>query len=91
MRGKPLKFLIIIAILFVLWAGMFTTDYIKSGSLQRPVFALCFDSADDGGSGRYHGIFYSVMIETHIDAQYGAVVDSAKMECFGQVVSASVQ
>ncbi len=88
-KGKKLT-ITIVAVILVLWASMFLTDYIRCTKLDGPVFAVASVTADDGGSGVYKGLGYTVEIEKHVDAQYGAVTDSVEMRLFGIMVFAAI-
>ena len=91
-RRKGLKALLITVLaLAVLWLAVVAVDYHRCGSLQEPLFVVAGETADDGGSGLYRGLGYTVRLEVHIDAEYGKVVDAVEMTMFGRVVSASIQ
>ncbi len=83
--------IIVIAAVIVLWGAMFTTDFIRAGNLREPVFArLQGVTADDGGSGTYQGLGYTVNTEIYTDAEYGRCVQAVEMLMFGKVISASI-
>ncbi len=88
------KIIIIVAavcgVLLVLWAAMFITDWRRSANLKMPVFARAAETADDGGSGTYHGIGYKIEVRCHMDADYGRTVDETTMTVFGTVVAAAI-
>ncbi len=91
---KPKKkkfFIIIIVSLIVLWLGIFTTDYTRCNSLKAPIFVVPGKTADDGGSGKYYGLGYTVKIKKYIDAEYGVSIESVEMYVLGKIVSASIQ
>ena len=82
---------IAICALFLLWGAMFTTDYVRCSSLKRPLFVVSAEStADDGGSGTYRGLGYTVDMEVYIDAEYGLCVSAVEMKVLGKVVAASI-
>ena len=58
---KNMKLLLKIScILVICWSAMFVTDIVRGSMLRRPVFAFTTTTADDGGSGTYHGLGYRV-------------------------------
>jgi hypothetical protein len=59
---KPLLKIALVG-LFVLAVGMAGTDYRRTmNRFEKPLFAQCFITMDDGGSGTYRGIGYSIEI-----------------------------
>ncbi len=84
--------LIIFIAAAVLWGGMFVTDYIRCTSLRQPVFVFAGGErmADDGGSGTYQGLGYTVEVEKHIDPEYGACITRVEMKMLGRVIAASI-
>ncbi len=80
----------ILAIIVLLWGSMFCTDYIKCTQLKDPIFAKATVTADDGGSGTYKGLGYTIEIEKHIDADFGLMTDSVEMRLFGLLVFAAI-
>ncbi len=88
-KGKKIVITVIAAVL-VLWSSMFITDYVRCNNLEEPIFAVASVTADDGGSGTYRGLGYTVELEKHIDAEYGAVTDSVEMRLFGILVFAAI-
>lgn len=88
---KDKKLLIIaVVIIFALWSSMFVTDYIRSYNLKNPIFATASVTADDGGSGTYKGIGYTVEMRKHIDAELGVKTDYVEMRLFGIMVLAII-
>lgn len=84
-------FLVVICAFVVLWGIMFVTDYARCSSLREPIFVVSKGvSADDGGSGTYQGLGYTVSVEKYIDAEYGPCISSVEMNMFGKVISASI-
>lgn len=82
---------VVIAALLVLWAAMFMTDYVRCSSLKAPLFVVASGvTADDGGSGTYQGLGYTVELEKYIDAEYGVCIRSVEMKVFGKVIAASI-
>lgn len=80
----------LIAVAAFLWSAVFATDYIRCTKLQDPVFAKATVLADDGGSGTYRGLGYTVEIEKHIDSDCDVVTDSVEMRLFGALVFAAI-
>lgn len=79
------KVLITIAVLLAVWCVVFAVDYARCMDLQKPLFTVA-STADDGGSGTYHGLGYRVEIEGHLDAEYGYAVKSTEIWLFGVVL-----
>jgi hypothetical protein len=91
MKKKAGKIILItVGAIVILWGTVFITDSIRCASLKEPLFVVPGPTADDGGSGTYYGIGYTVEVEKHIDAAYGLCVDSVEMKMLGKVVSASI-
>ncbi len=89
---KKKTVIIAISVLVILWCAVFVTDYVRCSSLKEPLFVIAKGTtADDGGSGIYQGLGYSVEVQKRIDAEYGACVTSVKMEAFGRVIAASIE
>ena len=88
-KSKKVIIGILIA-LIAIWCGIFTTDYVRVSSFREPVFAFAAATADDGGSGIYHGLGYKVKTEKRIDAEYGEVLVSVEMVVFGKTVAAAI-
>lgn len=81
----------VIAALIVVWAVIFAVDYIRCSSLREPLFVFPVDTTlQDGGSGRYCGLGYTVDVNKYIDAEYGMCINSVEMRMFGRVIAASV-
>lgn len=80
-----------LAALAVLWGAMFATDYVRCTSLKEPLFVTAKGvTADDGGSGTYQGLGYTVEVEKYLDADCGVCVRSVEMRMFGRVIAASI-
>lgn len=86
---KKRKMWIPLIVLLVLWLGMFATDYRMSTTLRKPVFVVPVETADDGGSGTYQGLGYSVTLELNGNVPNSQVI-SVTMEMFGKVIGASI-
>lgn len=55
-----------ILVILILWGSLVTTDFYKSMYMyEKPMFAFLDKktAADDGGSGKYRGLGYSIFIE----------------------------
>ena len=73
----------------VVWLSMFVTDFISASTLRMPKFVLPIDTADDGGSGTYLGLGYTVELEVHLDVDLGVVIEKTEMKVFGRVIASS--
>lgn len=60
MKKRCKTMIIIIAIILFLFGTFITTDTILANNNQKPVFAICIDSYEDGGSKKYLGLFHLV-------------------------------
>ena len=76
--------------LSVLSGTMFSIDYYRCAKLEKPLFAIGLHTADDGGSGLYRGLGYSVKIDGELTAEYGYVVNEAAMYLLGSPVFAAI-
>ena len=47
----------------VLWIAVGLVDYAKVHSFERPIFSICTEPMQDGGSGKYVGLGYSFDIK----------------------------
>jgi len=66
LRRKRLSNIIIktALVLILIWAVMLGTDYWRTtNQFKKPLFARCAIGMDDGGSGTYQGIGYSMNIK----------------------------
>ena len=88
-KTKKIFTLILISLLLI-WGCVFTTDYIRVSTFREPIFAFASTTADDGGSGIYHGLGYKVKTEKRIDAEYGEVLVSVEMIMFGKTIAAAI-
>ena len=83
-EGKGRAFLAVAAILVAAWLAMFATDYYRCATLQKPEFVIPLGAtADDGGSGTYIGLGYTVELEMSIDIDGGLGVESVEMRLLG--------
>ena len=74
----------------VLSGAMFSIDYYRCAKLEKPLFAMGIATADDGGSGMYQGLGYSVKLDGELTAEYGYVVRSVEMYALGQFVFGAI-
>jgi len=87
--NKKIKTIIIS--ICILWITIFTTDFIRCSSLLEPIFVVPVEiTTDDGGSGIYQGLGYTVKVEKYVDAEYGSVLSAVEMRVFGRVIAASI-
>lgn len=63
MKGKIKIILIAILIMAIVALCFGTIDYFRVKSFEKPIFCVGFNLADDGGSGKYLGLFYSFDIK----------------------------
>jgi len=78
--------------LALIWGILFTTDCIRCSHLKKPLFVIGISDtlSDDGGSGTYHGLGYTVDVEGHLSAEYGYVVESVELSVLGKVIAAAI-
>ena len=62
-KSKGKKMVIAILALLVLWLCIGITDFALVHNYRRPLFCICIESMQDGGSGEYCGLGYSFYIE----------------------------
>lgn len=60
---KKKKVIICAAVVVILWLGSGVLDFFRIKSFQRPLFCIPIETYDDGGSGHYVGLGYSVDIK----------------------------
>lgn len=54
----------IISIIILLWSILVISDYFKTThSFKKPTFTKLYNACEDGGSGTYMGLGYSIEIE----------------------------
>lgn len=81
-----------VGIAVVLWLAVFSVDYARTMSLKEPIFAVPPTvTADDGGSGAFRGLGYTVEVEKHLDAEYGTKIVSVEMKLLGKTVAAAIE
>jgi len=89
--NKKLKVLLIIVLsLILLWGVVFAIDYFRCSNLKMPIFVIPGETADDGGSGTYYGLGYSVDVEKNISAEYGVQIESVEMYIFDKFVGGAI-
>ena len=47
----------------LLWLAAGLVDYSRVHAFERPLFCICTEPLQDGGSGKYRGLGYSFAIE----------------------------
>ena len=60
---KKKKVIICVAVVVILWLGSGVLDFFRVKSFERPLFCIATETYDDGGSGHYVGLGYSVDIK----------------------------
>ena len=89
--NKKIKVLLIIVLsLILLWGVIFAIDYFRCSNFKMPVFVIPGETADDGGSGTYYGLGYSVDVEKNISAEYGEQIESIEMYIFDKFVGGGI-
>lgn len=89
--NKKLKVLLIIVVsLILLWGVIFAIDYFRCSNLKMPIFVIHGESADDGGSGTYYGLGYSVEVEKNLSAEYGIQIESVEMYILDKFVTGGI-
>ena len=90
MNKKCKVLLIIILSLILLWGVIFAIDYFRCSNLKMPIFVIPGETADDGGSGTYYGLGYSVDVEKNISAEYGVQIENVEMYIFDKFVGGAI-
>lgn len=89
--NKKIKLLITILLsLILLWGIIFGIDYFRCSNFKMPIFVIPGDTADDGGSGTYYGLGYSVEVEKNVSAEYGVQIESVEMYIFDKFVGGAI-
>lgn len=85
-------FLCLVFSVAVLGTVMFCVDYHRCSNLEKPMFARGTPDTlyDDGGSGTYQGLGYTVVIDGELMVEYGFVVHEVEMYLLGQLVFAAI-
>ena len=60
---KKKRIVIIVLAIILLWLAAGVTDFALVHSYHRPLFCICTEPMQDGGSGKYVGLGYSFDIE----------------------------
>lgn len=55
--------LMAIIIVVLLWCSLFVTDFVRVSQFEKPIFCVLLNGADDGGSGTYVGLGYTVELD----------------------------
>ena len=90
MNKKIKVILIVVLSLILLWGVIFAIDYFRCSNLKMPIFVIPGETADDGGSGTYYGLGYSVDVEKNISAEYGEQIESVEMYIFDKFVGGAI-
>lgn len=84
-KMKKKKFVRVIALFALIWSILFAADFVRVCHFKKPVFCILVNGYDDGGSGTYVGLGYTVEIEgnfvTEDEQERG--VTSYDMKLFG--------
>ncbi len=79
---KVFKKVICTLILFIVIVTI--VDYNQTiHKLRKPIFAQVINSADDGGSGTYIGIGYSVNIKGDLTVEHGYKIERVEFSVLG--------
>lgn len=88
---KHRKIFTVIGAILLIWVIIFFIDLARCTNLNMPLFAIPLGAtADDGGSGVYYGLGYTVHVKKYIDAEFGVGIRAVEMRFLGQVVAASI-
>jgi len=68
---KKKSVLIIILAAVILWLAAGITDFALVSNFYRPLFCVCNEPMQDGGSGKYVGLGYSFDIEGNFVTEEG--------------------
>ena len=89
--NKKIKVLIIILLFIILlWGVIFLVDYFRCLNVKMPIFVIPGETADNGGSGTYYGLGYSVGVEKNISAEYGDQIESVEMYIFDKCIAGGI-
>ena len=87
------KILIPLIIAIVVWLAMGLTDFNKVvRNFEQPIFCICIEPMQDGGSGKYIGLGYSFEIEGNFmpEDEFPGVT-KYKAKIFGLTVSEEIR
>ena len=88
---KRLKIFIgVIISLIVIWGIVFFVDYVRCANLKMPIFVVAGETVDDGGSGIYYGLGYTVEIEKNLSAEYGIQLESVEMYMLNKFIAGAI-
>lgn len=91
MKKKALKIIAgVLCVIVVLWSATFITDLVRCNNLQIPVFAQAEELAEDGVSGEYKGLGYTVNVRMHENLEGEISPEYTEMKLFGILVSAVI-
>ena len=68
---KKKKFIIAAVCAVVLWITFGIVDYTRVHDFEMPIFCVCSEPMQDGGSGKYVGLGYSFDIEGNFVTEDG--------------------
>ena len=89
--NKKVKILITIVLsIILLWGIIIGIDYFRCSNLKMPIFVIPGETADDGGSGTYYGLGYSVEVEKNVSAEYGVQLESVEMYILDKFVGGGI-
>lgn len=89
--NKILKVILsILTVVIVLWSIIFIIDYSRCANFKMPIFVVAGETADDGGSGTYHGLGYTVEIKKYVSAEYGEQLEKVEMYILGKFVTGAI-
>ncbi len=87
-KSKGKKIMIAILVVLVLWLCVGIVDFALVHNYRRPLFCICTESMQDGGSGKYVGLGYSFDIEGNfMPEEKNQGVTSYRGYVFGKEVS----
>lgn len=87
---KKIKIVLVVcAVIVVLWSAMFVTDITRSNDFKEPLFAWEKEIAEDGLSGEYQGIGYTVNFRNYIN-DCEVYPEYSEVKLFGFLVSAVI-
>ena len=87
-KSKGKKMVIAILAVLVIWMCIGITDFALVHNYRRPLFCICTESMQDGGSGEYSGLGYSFYIEGNfMPEEKNPGVTSFRGYVFGKEVS----
>lgn len=90
MKNKLRILIIVLIAILVLWGIIFAIDYFRCSNLKMPIFVVPGENADDGGSGKYYGLGYSVDVEKNISSEFGVQIESVEMYILDKFVGGGI-